>query len=245
MKNLTDASKEEQRKFLNSFDYVLSDMDGVIWTKYQVHKGAVDCMNTLKALGKCVHYVTNNSVANSEELAAILRLNKFDAKDGDVTNPQLTVIDHLKTINFQGILYALVTENFREQIRKAGFNIAPIPDYPIEESVEALTRKLQDDPNVKGVLIGIDLNSTFLKLQKALTYLKRDDCIFLTSGSDMVIPLGSVGPIIGTGHFANMISSISNRKPTNISKPSVLSCVHVNRKLGIRTPDRVLFIGDS
>nr|CAH7744657.1 unnamed protein product [Callosobruchus chinensis] len=245
MKNLIDASKEEQRKFLNSFDYVLSDMDGVIWTKYQVHKGAVDCMNTLKALGKSVHYVTNNSIANSEELAAILRLNKFEAKDADVTNPQFTVIDHLKEINFQGLLYALVTENFREQIRKAGFSLAPMPEHPIEESVEVLAEKLQDDPNVKGVLLGIEFNSTFLKFQKALTYLKRDDCIFLTSGSDMVIPLGSIGPIIGAGHFANILSSVSNREPTNISKPSVLSCVHVNKKLGIRTPSRALFIGDS
>nr|CAI5820969.1 unnamed protein product [Callosobruchus analis] len=245
MKNLTDASKDEQRKFLNSFDYVLCDMDGVIWTKYQVHKGAVACMNTLKALGKCIHYVTNNSIENSEELVTKLRLNKFEVNDADVTNPQFTVIDYLKEINFQGSLYALVTENFKDQLRKAGFNLAPMPEHPLEESIGVLTKNIQDDPNVKGVLLGMDFNGTFLKFQKALTYLKRDDCIFLTSGLDMVIPLGSLGPIIGAGNFAKVVSNVSNREPTNISKPSVLSCVHVNKKLGIRTPGRALFIGDS
>ncbi|CAH1988330.1 unnamed protein product [Acanthoscelides obtectus] len=244
MRNLADVSKGEQREFFKSFDYVMSDMDGVIWTKYQVHKGAADCLNALKSMGKRVHYVTNNSIAKSEDLAKLLRLNKFDAKDEDVTNPQHTVIDHLKEKRFEGTLYAMVTENVRAQIRNAGFTVAPPPEYPIEESIEAMTKYLQDDPNVKAILTGINFNMTFLELQKALMYLKREDCSFFTCGTDMEIPIGPIGPLIGTGRFTEILSSISNRKPINIAKPSLLSCAHVNKKLGIQKPNRALFIGD-
>lgn len=49
-----------------------------------------------------------------------------------------------------------------------------------------------------AVILDFDLNLTRIKIQKALTYLKRKDCLFITGACDGILPLGhNIGPIMG------------------------------------------------
>ncbi|GLH16474.1 Uncharacterized protein GBIM_20747, partial [Gryllus bimaculatus] len=62
--SIPDISKfndDELVTFLNSFDTILTDCDGVIWILGTPYEGASDAIAAFEALGKRVFYVTNNA----------------------------------------------------------------------------------------------------------------------------------------------------------------------------------------
>ncbi|KAH9631070.1 hypothetical protein HF086_015055 [Spodoptera exigua] len=63
--NLQELKPEEFKSFLDSFDYVFSDCDGVIWAKTAL-PGVGKFFSLMKKHGKKVHFVSNNSLRNKE-----------------------------------------------------------------------------------------------------------------------------------------------------------------------------------
>ena len=60
-------------RLIDSFDGVLADLDGVVYTGPQVIEGAIDALDQLAGEGKSLAYVTNNASRSPEEVAAHLR----------------------------------------------------------------------------------------------------------------------------------------------------------------------------
>ena len=60
-KEIEHLSNNEIDEFLNSFETVLTDCDGVLWTGSQAIDGSPQVIQAFRHLGKKVIYVTNNS----------------------------------------------------------------------------------------------------------------------------------------------------------------------------------------
>jgi phosphoglycolate phosphatase len=56
-----ELNSSNVRELLDSVDVVLCDCDGVLWTTDTVIPGAPEAVSKIKALGKKVCFVTNNS----------------------------------------------------------------------------------------------------------------------------------------------------------------------------------------
>lgn len=68
----------------------------------------------------------------------------------------------------------------------------------LKDDLQEFINNIQDDPEVGAVIVDFDINTTRLHLQKALTYLKRKDCLFIAAACDRELPMGSnVGSVIG------------------------------------------------
>lgn len=65
--HILKLSAERQREFVNSFDVVFCDCDGVMWLIAAPLPHTGDAVNTLKANGKQVIFVTNNSIRTDDE----------------------------------------------------------------------------------------------------------------------------------------------------------------------------------
>lgn len=66
--DLTTLPAATFRQWLDSFDTVLTDCDGVLWNGTEAIDGAAEVLNTLRSLGKRVVFVTNNSMLTRPQL---------------------------------------------------------------------------------------------------------------------------------------------------------------------------------
>ena len=66
-KEIDTLTNSEVSAFLNSFDTVLTDCDGVLWRGSVAVEGSPDVIQALRSLGKKVIYVTNNSTKSRRE----------------------------------------------------------------------------------------------------------------------------------------------------------------------------------
>ncbi|CAG9819787.1 unnamed protein product [Phaedon cochleariae] len=244
LRNLADVPLQEQLDFINSFDHVLTDMDGVLWVASKALPGSPECIATLKNLGKRVSFVTNNAVHTVDGLHGKMKQNGISGEPEDIVNPLVGVVDYLKKINFNKELFVLASNVYKNVLRKAGFKVAPDPPLTIDESIGGLLSNITDDENIGAVVFDYDLNLTFVKLQKCLTYLKRKDCLFIVGGADKEGPIGKLGPLIGNQYFYQGLREISGREPIQFAKPSVHYNEFIVKKFNITDPKKVLFIGD-
>ena len=66
-KEISSMSNSELDTFLSSFDTVLTDCDGVLWTGSVAIDRSPEVIQALRKLGKKVIYVTNNSTKSRKE----------------------------------------------------------------------------------------------------------------------------------------------------------------------------------
>ena len=146
-KNILELSSAEKKQFWQSFDNIFSDIDGVLWSVEAGIPGAPEGFHAIMSTGKDVKFITNNSVRpvpeyaqKFEELKIALdtvslknlnfilfqtkyNWNVFENFKEHLVHPAQSVVDYLKSINFEGSIYALTTKPFKELLTKAGFEL--------------------------------------------------------------------------------------------------------------------------
>lgn len=68
--HLSSLPREKVFEFVNSFDTVLTDCDGVLWLENVAMEGAPNVINKFRELGKNIFFVTNNSTKLRDDLMA-------------------------------------------------------------------------------------------------------------------------------------------------------------------------------
>ncbi|XP_033171477.1 4-nitrophenylphosphatase [Drosophila mauritiana] len=243
LKNMTEKERDE---FFDSFDLVLCDCDGVVWYPLRDFiPGSAEALAHLTHLGKDVTFVTNNSISSVKE-----HIEKFE-KQGHLTihehqivHPAQTICDHLRSINFEGLIYCLATAPFKEVLVNAGFRLAQESGSGIITSLKDLHEGIFSGESVDAVIIDVDFNLSAAKLMRAHFQLQNPQCLFLAGAADALIPFGK-GEIIGPGAFIDVVTQAVGRRPITLGKPGEdLRKLLLERHREI-PPSRVLFVGDS
>ncbi|CAG9859900.1 unnamed protein product [Phyllotreta striolata] len=245
IKNLAEVSANDQRLFINSFDIVLSDLDGVIWLNFEPMPRAGDCVKNLRKLNKTVHFVSNNGLASPETILTELNKECTNVAADDLVVPSATTVNYLKKLNFNKKIYAICMHPMGDQLIKNGYKVLRDPPITLEENVNAVLAHNEEDSEVGAVIMDNDVNLNYLKLQKAFWYLRKPDCLFLVTHRDKVAPFGAKGPLIGNYHFTETLKELTGKNYVEMGKPSQTCVDFIKEKFNISNPKRVLFIGDS
>ncbi|XP_030745513.1 4-nitrophenylphosphatase-like [Sitophilus oryzae] len=241
--NLKDASVEEQGEFLKSFDTILCDIDGVIWSTLSSIDGAPDAIKSLRSIGKQVFFVTNNTTIPLEFL--VKRLQEFEMKQNEVLRPDLAIIWYLKSINFDKEVYIVGVKALKDTIKKSGFKVHEDEGDQVEETIAGVIKAINKlNPKVGAVIMDADLNVSFVKLQRCVEYIKKNNAIFLVGGWDPVLPFADTF-LIGPKYFIQAVEDLSGKKPLTLAKPHDVFHDFVEESIKDLHPERVLFIGDS
>ncbi|KAH8397959.1 hypothetical protein KR222_007455, partial [Zaprionus bogoriensis] len=245
-KFIKQLSAAERDEFFNSFDVVFCDCDGVVWyTLRDFIPGSTSALAELQRRGKQLTFVTNNSISSVEQhLQKLNGQGQLQIEKQQIVHPAQTICDHLKSINFDGLIYCLATPPFKQLLRDAGFRLHQEREGFVIENLGHLRDAIYGSEPMQAVVIDVDFNLSATKLMRAHVQLQDPKCLFLAGAADAMIPFGS-GDIIGPGAFIDVVARASGRAPTVLGKPGeALRQLLLERHAPVPA-SRVLFVGDS
>ncbi|XP_035784377.1 phosphoglycolate phosphatase 2-like [Anopheles albimanus] len=247
IKNLAQLPIEEKERFFDSFDMLQTDCDGVLWMLRDPYPGVGQAIQALRASGKRVVYVSNNSVRTMADYRGKLeQLTNGELDERDIIHPAKVIIEYLQWRKFEGLCYVIGSSNFKSCLREAGFQVLDGPDEPVTESIAAVAPIIADKQPVKAVIVDFDFNCNNIKLLRAQLYLQSNpDCWFIAGAMDRVLPVGPAMRLIGPGCFVDVLSQSVDRKPYILGKPGHEMGQVMKRLHPVNNPRRVLFVGDQ
>uniref|UniRef100_A0A1I8NF95 Haloacid dehalogenase-like hydrolase n=1 Tax=Musca domestica TaxID=7370 RepID=A0A1I8NF95_MUSDO len=242
IEKLTD---NEKRDFLNSFDLVFCDCDGVIWHNlYDIIPGASDAIQYLRGNGKKVVFVTNNSISSTKDQLRKFSTSNIPVEEQDLIHPAKTISDFLKDQDFKGLILCFASSAFKQHLRDSGFEVVEEKERLIDGSVMDLHKAIYNKDPVKAVVIDIDFNLTAWKLMRAQVLLKNPECLFIAGAADPRIPFGG-HELLGPGSFMHIVEEANQRKAKVFGKPGAELGELLKSSFQIKDPKRVLMVGDS
>lgn len=250
IRHLLELSKEEKRAFLDSFDMVMSDCDGVVWNFTGPIPEVDHALQLLKSNGKKLAFISNNGMRTMEEYRQKFQSLGIEAREHDVVHPALTTVKYLKSVNMTDAVYCMGTEVFKDYLRCAGFTVLDgpverIPDERAANTVRVFSGYFTDNTKVGAVVMDIDVNICLAQLMKAKCYLQQNpSCVLIAGATDYIIPLGSSMDVIGPGYFIDILEKSSGRKALILGKPGQALSDFILEQFHVTNPKRTLFIGD-
>lgn len=239
---LNKAKKSEIKQWLNSFDTVLSDCDGVLWLGNHVLPGSPDVINFFKSMGKQIYFITNNSEKiRSEFVQKAQRLGyKVDATN--ILSSAYMAAAYLKERNFKKTAYVVGTSGIARELKMAGIkSIGTGPDILKTNIDDLLHNEFTPSHDIGAVVVGYDEHFSMPKLTKACAYLDDHDVEFIATNADEREPGHYIIP--GPGPIIASIENCSGRQATIVGKPSPYICEYILNHANV-TPERTLMIGD-
>ncbi|XP_016995236.2 chronophin [Drosophila takahashii] len=244
--HILQLSEEQRSSFVGSFDRVLSDIDGVLWTMEHNVPRAADGYAALERSGKQLTFVTNNSVRTVDQCIRRFAKIGMQVQPEQIWHPAQSIVNYLRGIKFEGLIYIIATQPFKAVLREAGFQLLDGPNEFIEESYECLAKNIFDKEPVRAVVIDVDFNLSSPKLLRAHLYLRRPECLLIGGATDRLLPVAKGVNIIGPGAFASILVEASGREGSCITlgKPGRELGNLIVEHYKIDRPSRVLMVGD-
>lgn len=240
--NLAEMKSEEFKEFLNSFDTVLTDCDGVLWIWSETIAGSPQAINRLKEIGKKIFYVTNNSTKTREELYKKSQDMGFHSNKEEVVSTAYLAAKYLQEQGFKDKVYVIGSTGITQEMDMVGIKHTDIGPDPMPGALtQLISQKL--DPEVKAVVVGFDEHFSYPKMLKAASYLARKDCLFVATNTDEQFPMNTDLIIPGTGSIVRAVETCGARSAFVVGKPhSYISDFLV--KTHKIDPKRTIMIGD-
>ncbi|VVC95956.1 unnamed protein product [Leptidea sinapis] len=241
--NLMKADAACVKQFLDSFDHVFSDCDGVIWLSKAL-PGAGKFFELMRKLGKSVHFVSNNSLRTRRNYEEYFEDAGIENGYENLTIPSIAIAEYLKSVDFKKTVYSVACPQTAVTLRSNGFKCIEGPDQA-PDHYSGLYQYLEDDEEIGAVVFDSDFKVNMPKLYKAITHLKRPEVIFLSGATDKYIPLPTTGGLgLGAGIFTDIVIAESKREPIQLGKPGRVFGEFAMKRANVSNAGRVLFIGD-
>jgi HAD superfamily hydrolase (TIGR01458 family) len=204
----------------SSVDAIMVDIDGVLTIGSEVIPGAPEALQTLRARGIAIRYVTNSTIYSRETLCERMEAMGFPVQLGEVFTATYAAAEYLRTLQAKSFFPLLLPD---AQLEFAGIDI--------------------DDENPEFVVVGdLGASFTFTRLNKAFRallngaqlvalhkkrYWRTEQGLFLDAG-----------PFVVALEYAAEVGAVVVGKPNPAYFRMVLD------DLGL-PPERVAIIGDD
>lgn len=201
-------------------EFVLCDLDGVVWLAHDPIPGAAEAVARLRASGRRVLFVTNNSMSTVAEQEAALAACEIPAIGDVVTSAQagaslVTASDSVLVAGGRGVV---------EAVRERG---ATIVDH--------------EDPD--AVIVGLHHHFDYPGLRTASRAI-RNGARFVATNDDATFPTPD-GFTPGAGSIVAAVATAAGASPVVAGKPNQPMADLVRERCGPRfSANTALMVGD-
>lgn len=218
---LSDRKFSKLDEKINDIENILLDLDGTVYVGSQVVDGAADAIAQLRAQGKNVFFLSNNSSKNKSDYVQRLQALGIACSLEQIVLSTDGVIDYLKQEKVDAI-HILGTNSLKKTLLDAGFQI--------------------DSARPEYVVVGYDTEVTYQKLVTACKYI-NDGADLLATHCDVFCPSEN-GPIPDIGSMLEMLRLTTGKSPKKVfGKPAREMIDPLVRSFGL-DPSKTLIIGD-
>ncbi|KAL7088453.1 hypothetical protein ACP275_13G128100 [Erythranthe tilingii] len=233
-------------KLLDSVDVFLFDCDGVIWKGDALIDGVSDTLDTLRAMGKKLVFVTNNSTKSRKQYAKKFQSLGISVSEDEIFSSSFAAAMYLKVNEFpkEKKVYVIGEEGILEELELAGFTGLGGPEDG-KKTVQLKANYLfEHDKNVGAVIVGLDQYINFYKLQYGTLCIRENPgCLFIATNRDAVGHLTDLQEWPGAGCMVAAICGTTQKEPIVVGKPSTFLMDFLLQKFNVPT-SRMCMVGD-
>ncbi|KAI2502552.1 haloacid dehalogenase-like hydrolase [Fragilaria crotonensis] len=235
------------RQILDKTDVFIFDCDGVIWRGDSVIPGIPETLAKLRALGKKMFFVTNNSTKSRAGYKK-----KFDSLGLDVP------AEEIFSSSFAAAAYLEQTK-----FKETGKKVYVVGEVGICEELDLINVPwiggpsdqgkqpdmspggfMEHDHDVGAVIVGFDRYINYYKIQYSqLCINENPGCEFIATNLDAVTHLTDAQEWAGNGSMVGAIKGCTGQEPTVVGKPSPLMIDYLCTKVGLER-SRICMVGD-
>ncbi|PIN01161.1 p-Nitrophenyl phosphatase [Handroanthus impetiginosus] len=208
---------------LDSVDAFLFDCDGVIWKGDALIDGVSDTLDMLRAMGKKLVFVTNNSTKSRRQYAKKFHSVGISVSEDEIFSSSFAAAMYLKVNDFpkEKKVYVIGEDGILEELKLAGFTGLGGPEDG-KKTVQLKPNNLfEHDKNVGAVVVGLDQYINFYKLQYGTLCIRENPgCLFIATNRDAVGHLTDLQEWPGAGCMVAAICGTTQKEPIVVGKPS-------------------------
>ncbi|KAL2651640.1 hypothetical protein R1flu_019768 [Riccia fluitans] len=238
---LTDPAQ-----LIKEVETFLFDVDGVIWRGGKLIEGVPETLDMLRAMGKKLFFVTNNSTKSRRMLQEKFRSLGLDIREEEVFSSAFAAAGYLKSIGFptEKKVYIVGEEGIQQELAQAGFQYLGGPEDGGKKVLLGTGKNVDFDRDVGAVVVGFDHYINYYKMVYATLCIRENPgCLFIATNCD------SVAHIIGQqewpagGTMVGSVRASTARTPIVVGKPATFMMDYLANKFNI-SKSKMCMVGD-
>lgn len=204
--------------------HVVMDMDGVLYRGDTPFAEAIETLNTLRANGIQVAYLTNNASRHREELVAKMERLGVPCTLDQMWGSAYITACYLATEAPDARVYAVGTPGMIRELQDAGLTV------------------VSNHEGVTHVVVGFDWGLTYEKLKYA-HYAICNGAQFIATNLDAAFPDTATTTSPGGGAVAAALRTSTGITPSVMGKPQPTGMVQIATAWGV-APGDIAVVGD-
>ncbi|GLJ21963.1 hypothetical protein SUGI_0411340 [Cryptomeria japonica] len=233
-------------ELIDSVETFIFDCDGVIWKGDTLIDGVPETLDMLRAKGKRLVFVTNNSTKSRKQYGKKFETLGLTVGEEEIFASSFAAAAYLKSIDFpkEKKVYVIGEEGILKELELAGFNYLGGP----EDGNKRIELKpgflMEHDENVGAVVVGFDRYVNYYKTQYGTLCIRENPgCLFIATNCDAVTHLTDAQEWAGGGSMVGALRGSTQREPIVVGKPSTFMMDYLSKKFQI-SKSQICMVGD-
>ncbi|VDB96671.1 unnamed protein product [Peniophora sp. CBMAI 1063] len=232
---------------IDKYDTWLFDCDGVLWRGDTVIEGIKEVLALLRKKNKHILFVTNNATKSRANYKKKFDKLGIQAEVDEVFGSAYATAVYVSTIMKlpkDKKVFVVGMKGLEEELAEEGISFIGGTDTSYNTLVPP-EEKIEPDPRVAAVVVGLDMAINYYKLSVAFRYLHSNAATaFIATNADSTYP-SDKGLLPGAGAVWSPLTTAlgPSRPPTVIGKPNVHMMDAIKAKHHI-DPARSIMVGD-
>ncbi|KAL0773290.1 hypothetical protein Bca101_038441 [Brassica carinata] len=202
---------ENADQLIDSVETFIFDCDGVIWKGDKLIEGVPETLDMLRAKGKRLVFVTNNSTKSRKQYGKKFETLGLNVNEEEIFASSFAAAAYLQSINFpkDKKVYVIGEEGILKELDLAGFQYLGGPDDG--------KKQIELKP---GFLMEHDNDLHFNGRYGTLCIRENPGCLFIATNRDAVTHLTDAQEWAGGGSMVGALVGSCQREPLVVGKPS-------------------------